>query len=145
MKQRCLNSRHKEFPRYGGRGISVCQKWIDSFEAFFTYIGPRPGPGYSLDREDNDGNYEPGNVRWATAFEQTHNRRANKKKLPRYAECHPDQLHVSQGLCNACYLRQWREQRKSDKQARRADCHPNELHLARGLCNKCYKEWRKRG
>ena len=76
LKQRCLNPRARKYPDYGARGITVCERWRDSFVAFLADVGPRPGPGYSIDRfPDNDGNYEPGNVRWATAKEQAANRR----------------------------------------------------------------------
>jgi hypothetical protein len=54
----------------------MAAEWLDDFPAFRAHVGPRPGPGYSLDRIDPDGNYEPGNVRWATRLEQRHNRRA---------------------------------------------------------------------
>lgn len=74
MKQRCYNPRADWFHRYGGRGITVCDEWRGDFQAFANYItstlGPRP-VGTTLDRIDNDGNYEPGNVRWATAKEQS--------------------------------------------------------------------------
>jgi hypothetical protein len=76
MRRRCENPRVKDYPRYGGRGIAVCAEWQD-VTAFITWIeaniGPRPA-GHTLDRIDNDGNYEPGNVRWATAKEQSANR-----------------------------------------------------------------------
>lgn len=75
MKGRCLDHSNKDYPRWGGRGVTVCKEWIDSFEAFFSHIGPRP-PGTSLDRIDNNRGYEPGNVRWATASEQMQNTRA---------------------------------------------------------------------
>jgi hypothetical protein len=75
MKSRCLNPRHPHYKYYGGRGITVQPEWLESFEAFLRDVGNRPGPGYSLDRVDVDGNYEPGNVRWATALQQRHNRR----------------------------------------------------------------------
>jgi hypothetical protein len=75
MKTRCLNPRHHKFPDYGGRGIRVCDEWINSFEAFLAHIGPRPSPEMSVDRIDVDGHYEPGNVRWATPLQQRHNRR----------------------------------------------------------------------
>ena len=68
MRTRCANLNN---PRYGGRGIRVHPAWLDNFDAFFEYVGPRPSPDHSLDRfPDNDGNYEPGNVRWATRKEQ---------------------------------------------------------------------------
>ena len=77
MIGRCTNPNNKDFPRYGGRGISVCPEWIASYEAFESYMLPRPS-GASIDRIDNDGNYEPGNVQWATVTEQARNRRSNK-------------------------------------------------------------------
>ncbi|WP_155054542.1 hypothetical protein [Streptomyces blattellae] len=75
MKWRCLNPNYKPYPRYGGRGIKVCDRWIDSFEAFLADVGPRPSPKHTLDRLDNDGNYEPGNVAWRTYKEQAQNKR----------------------------------------------------------------------
>jgi len=70
-KQRCFNPKNPKYPRYGGRGITMCDEWKDDFAAFINYIGPRPSPAYSLDRYPNyDGNYAPGNVRWATVKEQ---------------------------------------------------------------------------
>lgn len=77
--QRCHNPNSYAYQGYGGRGISVCQSWRDSFEAFLEDMGPRPSPQHSIDRIDNDGNYEPGNVRWATAHEQLLNRRNNRR------------------------------------------------------------------
>jgi hypothetical protein len=74
MRQRCENPRSSRFKDYGGRGIRVCARWR-KFENFFADMGRRP-PGRSIDRIDNDGNYEPKNCRWATAMQQRHNRRA---------------------------------------------------------------------
>jgi hypothetical protein len=76
MIQRCTNLRRPEFPHYGGRGIIVCDHWRGAFTAFLADMGRAPSPKHSLDRfPDNDGNYEPGNVRWATAKEQRANQR----------------------------------------------------------------------
>ncbi len=78
MKARCLNTKTGCYKNYGGRGITVCDEWRDSFKAFFAHIGPRPSPNHSIDRyPDNNGNYEPGNVRWATAPQQRRNSRQN--------------------------------------------------------------------
>lgn len=75
MIQRCETPTCNDFKYYGARGIKVCQRWKDSFEAFRDDIGPRP-PGTSLDRyPDNNGNYEPGNVRWANAKQQSENQK----------------------------------------------------------------------
>ena len=75
MRRRCYEPGHKSYPDYGGRGIKVCPEWRHDFEEFYLYVGKMPTPEHSLDRIDNNGNYEPGNVRWATATEQRRNRR----------------------------------------------------------------------
>jgi hypothetical protein len=76
MKQRCFNPANICFENYGGRGITVCDRWINSYENFLADLGQRPD-GKTLDRIDNDRGYEPGNCRWATYSEQMRNKRCN--------------------------------------------------------------------
>lgn len=78
MRLRCYDEKTKDFHLYGGRGIQVCDRWLKSFDAFLADMGPRPEGKYSLDRWPNkNGNYEPGNCRWATWIQQANNRNNN--------------------------------------------------------------------
>jgi hypothetical protein len=78
MKSRCLNKKHRQYVDYGGRGITVCEAWRLSFDAFFADMGEAP-EGLTLDREDNERGYEPNNCRWVTQQLQILNRRTLKK------------------------------------------------------------------
>lgn len=91
IKNRCLNPNCEKFHLYGGRGIRVNAIWINDFEAFAAHIGEPPTPEHWIDRIHSDGNYEPGNVRWATPLEQQNNRRNNVR-----VECDGKLLTVSQ-------------------------------------------------
>jgi hypothetical protein len=82
IKARCLNPGNKDYPTYGGRGITVYARWRDSYQAFLADVGRRPSPRHSVDRIDVNGNYEPGNVRWATRKEQANNRRTTRSPSP---------------------------------------------------------------
>lgn len=77
MLNRCRNPKQSTWRYYGGRGITVCEEWANSFAAFFAYVGPKPSPLHSIERNDTNSNYEPGNVRWATRDEQNRNKRSN--------------------------------------------------------------------
>lgn len=77
MRLRCLDPKHKAYPNYGGRGITVCDRWKEDFLAFYSDMGPKPSPDHELDREDNDKGYELGNCRWVTRSVNDRNRRSN--------------------------------------------------------------------
>jgi len=113
MRRRCLP---KHWKGYADRGIKVCSEWQNDFQAFFSYIGPKPSPKHSVDRyPNNDGNYEPGNVRWATAQQQARNKRDNRsltingetKLLCEWAE----QIGVRSGAIQLRLHRGWNPER----------------------------------
>lgn len=78
MKERCLNQKKNNYANYGGRGITLCDRWMN-FENFLSDMGERPD-GMSIDRINNDGNYEPSNCRWATPYQQRMNQRPRTYK-----------------------------------------------------------------
>lgn len=95
MRARCYRPTYEHYKDYGGRGITVCDQWRDSFVTFYAHIGQKPSSKMSLDRIDNNGNYEPGNVRWATKSQQRRNQRYLGRKSTRVAY---DMLNVPVGI-----------------------------------------------
>lgn len=129
--KRCTNPNDHEFDSYGGRGITICERWRQSFVAFFDDVGKRPSPEHSIDRfPNNDGNYEPGNVRWATRTQQVRNRsnttlvcyRGVTKPLPQWA----DELQVGVEFLRARLRLGWTVDRAFE--------YPN-LHRRRQRCD----------
>ena len=81
IKRRCYNKNTERYPRYGGRGIIMCETWKNSFKAFYEDMGPRPSNQHQIDRIDNDGNYEPTNCQWASRIDNVRNNSNTKLKL----------------------------------------------------------------
>lgn len=104
MLQRCMNPKNTDYHSYGGRGITVCKRWL-VFENFARDVGKRPAPHLTLDRIKNDGNYEPGNVQWADYSQQRRNQR-------------PKSVSCVCGRCTVCRVRRNTQNYRARKRAR---------------------------
>lgn len=113
MKARCFNPKSAHYSYYGGRGISICDEWKYSFETFFAYVGQKPTPRHSIDRfPDSNGNYEPGNVRWATVAEQSVNKRQRHTPLTQEQKDFISRLH--KGVKKSAETRQRMSEARTD-------------------------------
>ena len=110
MKERCLDRNHLHYANYGGRGISICARWLEGFENFLADMGSKPSPKHSLDRRENDRGYEPENCRWATRTEQNVNTRKARRIVRSDGAIYPSLWHAaksvgarsSSAIANAC-------------------------------------------
>lgn len=96
MIDRCYNPNIREYHWYGARGITVCREWRESFKAFYDDMGDRPSQKYGIDRINNDGNYEPGNCKWASHKENTRHTRWTKLNYKKVDEIKRSDLSITQ-------------------------------------------------
>jgi hypothetical protein len=120
MKQRCYNLNHPEYKRYGARGIKICSNWLASFKSFVNDIGTRPS-GCSIDRIDPNGNYELGNIRWATPAQQAINRRLK--------------INDEFSTMNISGSRKW--EKRNQKKGLCINC-GKPRNLSKSFCDKCF-------
>lgn len=108
IKDRCLNKNNNRYERYGGRGIKVCDRWLESVEHFVSDMGPRPSSKHSIERIDIDGNYEPGNCVWATLEQQAKNRSNNTQITINGVTKNIQQWSADTGVCRTVILKRMR-------------------------------------
>lgn len=101
MRSRCRNPKNQVYAYYGGRGVTICDRWFESFEAFMADMGPRPSRQHSVERDDNDGPYSPENCRWATKKEQARNTRRSRVIWVRGEPRVLAEIAETTGICEA--------------------------------------------
>lgn len=109
IKGRCLNPRHAAYSYYGGRGITICERWRDSYETFLDDVGRRPSPTHSIDRINNNLGYFPENVRWATKSEQINNRRNTRLMTCNGITQSVSEWSIALGISRNCILHRVRD------------------------------------
>jgi len=134
MKQRCLNKNNPRYSDYGGRGIKICQRWIDDFMNFYNDMGPRPDKNYSIDRIDNDGDYCPENCRWETNQVQCQNTRHNKFTADDIRYIREDYQKFVDGMDK------FTKKFKKDKLEELAEKFNSSIHTIRGIISR--KTWK---
>lgn len=118
-KERCTNQNNPNYNRYGGRGIQMCERWLNSFENFLADMGEKPTKKHSLDRIDNDKGYSPDNCRWATSFEQCNNRHTSRlvaafgeiKTMPQWLQDPRCNVHLLTTLRNRIVEYGWQPEK----------------------------------
>jgi len=122
IKNRCYNNKVKSYPYYGGRGITVCKRWLtkDGFINFYSDMGDRPSSNYSIDRINNNGNYTQDNCRWATRQEQGQNKRTYKNASKHGTRNKYDRHKCRCTLCVLAYSEYQKNYRKNVKEKRYA-------------------------
>lgn len=118
MKGRCNNPNNPKYYSHGGRGIKICERWLSSFENFYADMGPKPGRGYSIERVNNGGNYEPGNCIWATPKVQAKNRRSTV-----FIEINGTTLNIEE-WCEFLHIPRWRVGELTKGRGRKGDLPP---------------------
>lgn len=109
IKRRCLNPKSPDWHLYGGRGITICEEWKNSFQKFIAHVGEPPSARHSIDRINNELGYQPGNVRWATPIEQANNKRNNRKVILNGREISLREASLETGIKRECIARFNRE------------------------------------